>query len=248
MLMAWQPQYIGRTENKKPRDVVKAVSDWNALWNTVITQSNNNADGVQELMQRMAANEQAVIDAVAGEFVPGIINNTDYFVDEIITTEKIAEEAITTDRIAPNAVTMDKLPVNFFDTELFANLKAMVYNGVQSELFNTGQSKDYLISLPEGKAYHAVYIMFTNTFTSFLILQDNTYVYRIGFDDNSGSHAVSELYNARVTNGTKLYHNSGSMHLFRLEFTEDRTKILARFTADANGQKVPAFSWILIAI
>lgn len=245
--MAWQPQYIGRTETKKPRDVVKAVSDWNALWNTVITQGNNTTDGVQELMQRMASAENNLQDAWDLTIADNAIT-TPKLLNEAVTTEKIAEEAITTDRIASHAVTMDKLPANFFDTELFANLKAMVYNGAQSELFDTGQSKDYLISLPEGKAYHAVYIMFTNTFTSFLILQDNTYVYRIGFDDNSTSHAVSELYNARVTNGTKLYHNSGSMKLFRLEFTEDRTKILARFTADANGQKVLAFSWILIAI
>lgn len=47
--MVWTPKYIKRTIADKPRQRVNAEY-WNGLWNLLITQGDNNTQGILELM------------------------------------------------------------------------------------------------------------------------------------------------------------------------------------------------------
>ena len=44
-MAVWEPMYIRQVIDRKPRDHITHM-DWNSLWNLVIVQGDNNAEGV----------------------------------------------------------------------------------------------------------------------------------------------------------------------------------------------------------
>lgn len=131
--MAWEPQYINRIENKKPNDIVKAITDWNALWNTAISQGNNSVIGVSELMGRMAAVETGLIEAVAGNLVPDAISDTAFFTDGVVTGAKIAEDTISSANLQAGIVsasTLDNTAVSLNLADLILQHTFSVYQDV----------------------------------------------------------------------------------------------------------------------
>ena len=111
--MEFFPMYVDEPQNKEPGDIIKNT-DWNNLFNLLMTQGNHNTDALLEISQTYpttaqmeTAIAQQIIDIGTGDMAKAVYDtNNDGVVD---VAETVVDGGITTDKIANNAINENKL-------------------------------------------------------------------------------------------------------------------------------------------
>lgn len=140
--MEFIPMYVDEPQNKEPGDIIKNT-DWNNLFNLLMTQGNHNTDALLEITQTYPTTVQmdlAIAERVAeigaGDMAKAVYDtNNDGVVD---IAETVVDRGITTDKIADQAINENKLSeflLNYItNTYTTASAKARVKFGRISEL------------------------------------------------------------------------------------------------------------------
>jgi len=111
--MEFIPMYVDESQNKEPGDIIKNT-DWNNLFNLLMTQGNHNTDALLEITQTYPTTVQmdlAIAERVAeigaGDMAKAVYDtNEDGVVD---LAETVVDDGITTPKILDGAVTENKL-------------------------------------------------------------------------------------------------------------------------------------------
>lgn len=111
--MEFFPMYVDEPQNREPGDIIKHT-DWNNLFNLLMTQGNHNTDALLEISQTyptIAQMDTAIAERVA-EIGAGDMAKAVYDTDEdgiVDLAETVVDGGITTDKIADNAINENKL-------------------------------------------------------------------------------------------------------------------------------------------
>ena len=111
--MEFIPMYVDEPQNKEPGDIIKNT-DWNNLFNLLMTQGNYNTDALLEItqtypttVQMEAAIAEQIVEIGAGDMAKAVYDtDNDGIVD---MAETVSDGGITTDKLLNSAVTYAKL-------------------------------------------------------------------------------------------------------------------------------------------
>lgn len=162
---SYTPSFINLVVNEKPKYVVSHTV-WNSLWNTTITQCNRLDTGVLELQAAVELLKADVLNAVQGNFVENVIDNTAFLQDKVVTGAKIADETITNTNVSKNTLTHEVVSPSFLSS-LFENQLEIVHeSNTYSGVLNPAEEKTITIDI-DPKVFIIILLLANVTYVLF---------------------------------------------------------------------------------